>query len=142
MLLLCGIIKMFENELSFLLKEINIISFYSIMASNLYNDDTNVMNENIELLDFYLYDSYLYVKPINKEILLPVNGLVTKINHDSLVLSTNVGNYKIYTAEKSVFLYQYYKSYTKLGNVSDYYVISGDNLSSIVSKLMIVYEKV
>ena len=133
---------MFENELSFLLKEINIISFYSIMASNLYNDDTNVMNENIEVLDFYLYDSYLYVKPINKEILLPVNGLVTKINHDSLVLSTNVGNYKIYTAEKSVFLYQYYKSYTKLGNVSDYYVISGDNLSSIVSKLMIVYEKV
>lgn len=140
--LLClSIIKINENNLKYLFKEINIVYFTSIISSNLYDEEINVSDTYINVIDYYNINDSLYVEPINNEIILPISGVISKIDKNMIYLSTTNGIIIIDEVNSTNYhLYTYYKAYNVLG-YSDKYIISL-NLDLVKNKYKINYEKV
>jgi hypothetical protein len=142
MILFSLLTKLFESKLTIITNEIN-ISYVEFLAPTLYTDDTLVSGKNIDVIDYYIYDNKIYIKPINREIIMPISGLITKINNTKICISNINDSYIIYKIDKkNILLYQHYDSYTSLGYTEDYYIIEGNDLNNIVKRLNIVYEEV
>ena len=133
-------VKLFDNKLSFITKDINESKIVFIIAPNLYNYDSVVSTNNIAVLDYFIKNDKLFIKPLNNEVVLPINGIISKCSKNELILSTKDCIYKISNLNNSnMYLYQFYNSYTNIGTTDDYYIVSGDNLEEISRSLSIEY---
>lgn len=142
MILFTLIIKLFDNEQNIITKELD-LKYINYIAPSLYYDDIPVVSKDIDVIDYFINNDLLYVKPVNNKMVLPISGLITKINKNYIVLSTDDGIYNIMNYNnKLVYLYQYYNSFAELGTTDDYYIIEGKNLKNIVNRLNIIYDEV
>lgn len=142
MILFTLIIKLFDNEQNIITKELD-LKYINYIAPSLYYDDIPVVSKDIDVIDYFINNDLLYVKPVNNKMVLPISGLITKINKNYIVLSTDDGIYNIMNYNnKLVYLYQYYNSFDELGTTDDYYIIEGKNLKNIVNRLNIIYDEV
>jgi hypothetical protein len=131
-------IKLFENKLNIFTKNINETKIIAYIAPNLYDYNSVVSSEKIIVIDYFIKDNKLCVKPYNNEIVLPINGLISKCNTNNIIISTTLSTYlRSNVINKDVYLYQYYNSHTNIGKTDDYFIISGNNLDLIVRSLSI-----
>lgn len=122
-------------------KEISIFRFSEVFAGNLYDDYSAVSGNKIEVLDYYIYDDYIKIIPINNECRLPINGIITKAIDNEIEIEASDYKYTIKNINPSYYLYQYYKSNNKLG-YSDEFYIYGDKCKEIIGSLIINYEEI
>lgn len=140
-LLLVLFINLNKNQFKYLYKEINIVYFTSIISSNLYESNVEVSSTYIDVLDYYSYNDSLYIIPINEEVIIPSSGIISKISNNIIYLSTINGIIIIENIDKSLYhLYEYYESYSVLGN-SKSYIIKTD-VEYFKYKYRINYEKI
>lgn len=132
-------IKLFN--ITFITNEINLYGGISTFASNLYLDDEAVSEENIEVIDYEIKDDSLYVTPVNKEVVLPISGIINNITDEYIEIQSASNSYKIYNVDSKYRMYQYYKKNTILGYSDEYYIVSL-NYQSIVSHFIFNYEEV
>lgn len=139
-LLLClGIIKILN--LNFFTNEINVCSIISRFAGNLYKDDIKVSSEKIEVIDYIINDDNLIVIPAGDKVILPLSGIITDINNNSIKIESHDSIYYIYNVRCDYKLYQYYKAGKILGSSSEY-IINSKDISSLVSSYILNYEAV
>lgn len=139
-LLILGLFFIKQHDINFITKEINICSIVSAFASNLYINNSFVSSKNIEVIDYSIIDNNnLCVIPINSDVILPINGIITKICNNCITIESNTGVYTIYDVKSSYKLYQYYNAFSILGESSKY-VINSNNIANIVSAYILNYE--
>ena len=120
-----------ENEI-----KLNKISFLFLD----YDYDILVGNTDIEVLDYYIENNMLVVKPLANKVILPFSGIISEINKEYIVIESINNNYYIYGLDKTNFLlYKYYYQNQVLGE-APYYKIVCDDVSDVVSYFRINYE--
>lgn len=123
-------------------KEINIYKYLSFISDNLYNDIQSVSSTKVEVVDYEIKDDKLYIETINNEVRLSISGMITEVNCNYIVIQNNSNYYKIYNINNLKFhLYQHYKNNLILG-YSDNIIIEANDYNTIVSGLIINYEKI
>lgn len=137
--MLMAAIKFFN--LSFFTKEWNLCKMVSGFASNLYTYDESVAAEDIAVLDYQLQDTKLSVIPLNREVILPVSGIVSAVGKDYIEIQSTSATYRIYHITASYRLYQYYKKGMILGKSEQYAVVS-EHIEHIACRLVIQHESV
>ncbi|MBQ9124485.1 MAG: hypothetical protein IJY14_02220 [Acholeplasmatales bacterium] len=123
-------------------KEINIYKYLSFISSNLYDDIQSVSSTKVEVFDYEIKNNNLYIETINNEVRLPINGMVTEVKDNYIIIHNHNNYYKINNINNLKFhLYQHYKNNLILG-YSDNIIIEANDYNTIVSGLIINYEKI
>ena len=135
-LIICSVLN-----IDFIYDEINIHNYIYLFARNLYNYEIAVSSENIEVIDFYIYNEQLIIKPMSNKVVLPISGLITDLGENYIIIQNNEGTYRLDNIESNYFLYQYYNNYQILGS-SEFLIITCDNYSPILDNLVIVYDQI
>lgn len=140
-LLFLVIAKFNEKIFSFMFDEINVVRVVSRVSSNLYDEYTSVGQTDISVLNYYIKNDIIYISPINNEVILPVNGIISKINKNGVYIETTDGVLCISNINNLNYrLYQYYDAYSILGSAEEF-TISLD-IDLVSSEYIIDYEKV
>lgn len=140
-LLFLVIAKFNEKIFSFMFDEINVVRVVSRVSSNLYDEYTSVGQTDISVLNYYIKNDIIYITPINNEVILPVNGIISKINKNGVYIETTDGVLCISNINNLNYrLYQYYDAYSILGSAEEF-TISLD-IDLVSSEYIIDYEKV
>lgn len=134
-----AVIKLCDIE--FMTKDLNVANIVSDFASNLYEYDSQVAKEEIDVIDYSFDDEGVWITPVKNEVVLPIRGIITFIGKDYIDIQSSSFTYRIYDVDTTYYLYQFYKEGSILGTSQMYYVQT-DDFSSIVSHLVINYEAV
>lgn len=122
-------------------KEINYFKINYFLSKSLFNEIL-VSNEPIEVMDYYIEGKYLYVFPVNDEIILPIDVIVNKVGKEVELLNCDNILYVYNVNKMNKRLYQYVENGKVIGYTDDYYIIKSDNIENIVNKFIINYEAI
>ncbi len=127
----------------FLDKEINTVAITNFLAENLYKDEENVASVPMVVKDYIVEENKLYIFPLNQEVSLPIDVMIVSVD-DGIVEVVNLdARYKIsHISKRTGNLYQYIHSLNSFGVTDDFFVVEGEDLTTISGRLSIYYEKV
>lgn len=140
--LLLGIIKFTNINPNIINDDYDELQLVSYIAGNLFDNELKVSNEKINVIDYKIIDNSLYIYPINNNVSLPFNGIITKKSNNHIRISNHNDTYNIYLDKSNYYLYQYYNQGLSLGRCSNYFIVRCDDYTSITSHLIHNYEKV
>ncbi len=124
--------------------EINYLYISSIVANSFYEDIKTVStDEKLVVKDYLIEENRLYIFPMTNDVKLPIGVMISSKTLNSVEVVSLDDRFYIYNLEEiNSYIYQYVDSFNSIGKTNDYVVIVGDDLSRIINKLEIYYEKV
>ncbi len=128
-------------EIPLVNNDINLCKYSSIIASNLYENESMVGSVKTEVLDYYIEDNYLYIKPLYNKLTLPIHGIISEANNDYIVIQCSDMEYKISNVKPKLRLYQYYRENELIG-YSELIKIEAKSYESLVGLLVINHEQI
>ena len=123
---------------------INYLYISSIVANSFYEDIKTVStDEKLVVKDYLIEENRLYIFPMTNDVKLPIGVMISNKTLNSIEVVSLDDRFYIYNLEEiNSYIYQYVDSFNSIGKTNDYVVIVGDDLSRIINKLEIYYEKV
>ena len=137
-----GILKYTNIAPNIVNSDYNENNFIKFIGDNLFKNEITVSNEKIEVIDYEVKDNLLYIYPINNQVILPLDGIITNKCNNRITISNVYCNFDVYLDDCRLFLYQYYDNNTVLGNCNNYYVIKADDYTNITRYLSLNYDEV
>lgn len=133
----------FSPVKDFLTREINMIHTTRFLARSLYEEDKDVAEVPFVVKDYILLEDRLYIFPLDDKVSLPIDVMISRVEKDWIEVVDYDKCYTIYNLKsRSKNLYQFVPSFQEFGLTADFFVIEGEDLSSIYERLFIYYEKV
>lgn len=123
-------------------KEINLSFVNNFLAKSIYEDETNVSNTYITVKDFIIENNILYVFPLDNNVILPIDVMISSINNDEIEVVSIDKKYIIGHFKRQKNLYQFVDKNIAIGTTKDFYIIKGDFIDEIAKKFIIYYEKI
>ena len=120
------------NYNGILVKEININFINSIINPSLYDEDSTVSSNIIQVKKIVVDDNKLYIENIG-DLYFPISGLITAKGRDYIKIETENSSYYISGITSYYNLYQYYIVNTPIGK-GENIIIEGDRLDNIINK--------
>lgn len=123
-------------------KEINIPLINSFLAKSLYEDEKTVSNTYITVKDFIIEKDTLYVFPLDDNVVLPIDVMISSINNGETEVICIDKKYIISHFDRQKNLYQFVNRNIPLGKTLDFYIIKSEYINELASKFIIYYEKI
>ncbi|MDE7384921.1 MAG: hypothetical protein K2M84_04085 [Anaeroplasmataceae bacterium] len=127
----------------FLNKEINTVAITNFLAENLYKDEENVASVPMVVRDYIVEGNKLYVFPLSQEVSLPIDVMIVSVEEGAVEVVNLDTRFRIsHISKRTGNLYQYVHSLNSFGLTEDFFVVEGEDLTTISGRLSIYYEKV